>query len=205
MELQISLACMSGEQPVGFTSFEDQQPQTIENWHKERAKVVIATPDRRSYDLKSSGQNRRRQRGTRVQRQHAESMDVPQSLYNAVMGDSKGFKPEILPVVSSNGWGRQGEEDRSERPRETRTFSIPPPQENILQMDNARIRYANAFAARANPGKVPLRTAIHQFDDASPRQDLTTDVMCGANSRKKIVKFRDMNSGQTPNSERDNL
>lgn len=199
VELQISLACMPGEQQLGFTSFDDQ-PQIADGWQKEKAKVVIATPDRRSYDMKTV-QNRRRQRGTRVQR-HVDNLDIPQSLYNAVMGDSKGFKPEILPVVSSPRWGRVGEEEDSERPRETRTYAIPLPQD-LRQMDNPRMKQGLAFSSRASLAKIPLRTAIHQFDDVSPNQEHTTDVRCGSSAKRKSVKFG-VNSGRTVSLEREN-
>ncbi|CAM6082787.1 unnamed protein product [Calypogeia fissa] len=200
VELQISLACMPGEQQSGFTSFDDH-PQIIEGWQKEKAKIDIATPDRRSYDMKTV-QNRRRQRGTRVQR-HVENLDIPQSLYNAVMGDSTGFKPEILPVVNSTKWGRPGELEHSERPRETRTYAIPLPQE-FRQLENARMRQGQPFGSRTNRSKLPLRTAMHHFDVVSPSQANTTDVTCGSSGRKKSVKFG-VNNGHSPSLERENL
>ncbi|KAG6552912.1 hypothetical protein Mapa_005568 [Marchantia paleacea] len=201
VELQITLACMPGEQDGGrphlnFTSYEDQA-QMFETWQREKSKSKNSTPEGRPY--------RRRNRSSRNQRS-SDSVEISNSLYNAVMGDSKGFKPEILPVVGSSKWARAGSRHEEERAdgvwyRDGKRITGPP-HDFHLHHENQRSRYAPGFVNRTTSGKVPLKTAIHQFDDSvdTPNHDLQTDIVCGS-SRKKSVKFRDVNSGNSASFE----
>jgi hypothetical protein len=191
VELQISLACMPGDQQSGFTSFEEQV-QRFDDMHMEKAKVIIATPDRGSYETKASAQ--RRQRSIRVQ-QYTESMEIPQLLYNAVIGENKS---EILPA------GRHGEAKRSDRSRETRTYSIRE-QHVTRPMDTTGIQFGPALASRNNTGKMPLKTAIHQFDEGPPNHETSAHVMCGSHFHRKSSRFKHASSGQAANSERGDL
>ncbi|KAL3700077.1 hypothetical protein R1sor_018099 [Riccia sorocarpa] len=195
VELQITLACMQGDQDGGrpvmnFTSYEEQ----FENWQREKYK------NKPTSTLEGRAQ-RRRHRSLRNQRS-AESVEIPHSLYNAVMGDNKSFKPEILPAVGSSGWTRQGirhEEDGAWY-RDGKRI-VGPSLDFQQHHDPQRARYGPGSAKRAVPGKVLLKTAIHQVDEGSdmtPDHDLQADVICGSN-RKKSVKFRDVN-GVSPAS-----
>ncbi|KAL2651796.1 hypothetical protein R1flu_019924 [Riccia fluitans] len=186
VELQITLACMQGDQDEGrpvmnFTSYEEQ----FENWQREKSSNKASTLEGRAY--------RRRHRGSRNQRS-AESVEISHSLYNAVMGDSKGFKPEILPVVGSSKWARQGirHEQDGAWYRDGKRITGPP-QDFQQQHDQQRARYGPGSSNRGTTGKVLLKTAIHQLDESgeTPDHDIPTDVICGSN-RKKSVKFRDV-------------